>query len=94
MSTITSASLLDELQARGFTPAEDGLRFNLHIGKPDVLSVPRASVRVTLDDNVTYVYVMTGNTVMLWDVRLSHTTPLNVVTAVIDLAIARAFTGP
>jgi len=86
--------LLEELRERGFIPDEDGGDWaDLPIGGTGPLSVPRAKVRVAADDTVTAVYVMTGNGVTLWDVKLSDATPLDVITTVTDLAIARAYTS-
>jgi hypothetical protein len=83
--------LLDELRVRGFTPDEDGGRFDFTI-RDGVLSVPRGAVRVALDDGVVVVYVMSGNGVLLWDARLSDGVPLGVVAAASDLAIAHVVT--
>lgn len=86
-------TLLDELRRRGFTPHESGNDwFELNIGSEGVLSVPRAKVRAEFDDNTTLIYVLTGNGVLLWDVRLSDNTPPGVAATVIDLAIAHAVT--
>ena len=87
-------TVLHELQRRGFFPDPEGRDWaTLHIGKDGVLSVPRGMVRAEWDDSVITVYAMTGNAVVLWDVRLSGNTPLNVITAVIDLAIAHVVTS-
>ena len=83
--------LLDELRVRGFTPDEDGVRFDFTL-RDSVLSVPRGAVRVALDDDVVVVYVMTGNGVLLWDARLSDGVPLTVITGVVDQAIAHVVT--
>lgn len=82
--------LLDELRERGFIPNEgdaDWFDFNF---RDSTLAVPRAKVRVALDDNTVIVYVMTGNGVLLWVVRLSDGTPLSIIASVIDQAIGRA----
>lgn len=91
-------TVLHELQRRGFTPDDEGRDWaDLPIGGAirgggGILSVPRYLVRVQDDDGLTIVYVMTGNGVLLWDVKLSGNTPLNIITAVIDLAIAHVVT--
>ena len=91
--TTATMTLLGELQRRGFTPHDSGEDwFDLPLGGSGVLSMPRAKVRAELDDGDVRVYVFTGNGILLWDARLSHNAPLNVVTAVVDLAIAYAVT--
>jgi hypothetical protein len=83
---VSAAGLLEALRVCGFEPDDSGwFGFTVRDG---VLSVPHGMVRVVLDDNVTLVYVLTGNGVPLWDVRLSDGTPLSVVTGVVDQAIA------
>ena len=83
---MSGAGLLEALRVRGFIPTDDGwLDFTVADG---ALFVPHGRVRVVLDDNVTVIYVLTGNGVLLWDVKLSKSTPLSVVTCVIDQAIA------
>jgi hypothetical protein len=79
--------LLDELRKPGFIPDGGGgwVDFTVRDG---VLSVPYGTVRVVTDDNVVVVCVMTGNGVVLCDVRLSDGTPLSVVMSAIDQAIA------
>jgi hypothetical protein len=88
---VNAAGLLCELQGRGFMPVDCGDRFDLAV-RDGVLCVPRGLVRVALDDNVVAIYVMTGNGVLLWDARLSDRAPLNVITVVIDQAIAHIVT--
>jgi hypothetical protein len=89
-----SMQLLDELQKRGFTPDDSGAPwFDLHIGGNGTLAVPRAKIRAHLDDVMINIYIMTGNGVIEWDARLSHA-PMSVITTVIDLAIASAYTAP
>jgi hypothetical protein len=85
-------TLLDALQERGFMPREEGDWFDL-APRGDVLGVPAWRVRAELDDGTVIVYAMTGNGVVAWDARLSPGTPLQVITAVIDLAVADAVTG-
>jgi hypothetical protein len=80
-----SAGLLEALRVRGFEPDSNGwLDFTVRDG---VLSVPHGRVRVVLDDTDVVVYVLTGNGVLLWDVRLRGA-PLSVVASVVDQAIA------
>jgi hypothetical protein len=84
--------ILDALEARGFMPDEGGAWFDLPVGGHGALSVPRAMVRVELDDTDVIVYVMTGNRIPLWSARMSAA-PGAVVVTVVDLAIAQAATG-
>jgi hypothetical protein len=82
---VSGAGLFEALRVRGFEPDSNGwLTFTVADG---ALFVPHGRVRVVLDDNVTVIYVLTGNGVLLWDVRISEGTPLSVVTGVIDQAI-------
>ena len=73
--------LLEELRVRDFTPGDSGEWFDLAAGCSRV-------VRVVVDDGQVTVHVLSGNGVSFWQVSLSDGTPLSVVTAVIDQAVA------
>ena len=85
-------SLLADLQERGFTPDDgDTLNFDcfdLHIGTPT-----RRRVRVAVDNTEVIVYMLDRFGVVLWHARLLDTAPANIIAAVIDLAIANAYTA-
>ena len=82
---IVPVCLLEVLRVRGFTPDEGGEWFDLPLGG--------RKVRVTFDDNVVAVHVLSANGVSFWQVTLSDGTPRGVIAAVIDLAVTHVVTA-
>lgn len=87
---MTAMTLLDHLRHQGFTPDHDEMaeRYDLDIGTGSPHD--RRKVRVCPLDAEIIIYVMTGNGVVLWHARLTGSTPPDVITAVIDLAVTHA----
>lgn len=82
---IDSMAMLDALQELGFTPHEDGSTFDLAFGD----AYADRMVRVGFDDNQVTIYVLTGNEVGLWDVRLREA-PYALFKLTLDAAVSEA----
>jgi hypothetical protein len=83
-------NLLDSLQERGFIP-DDGGTFNFDCF--DLTVGTQRRVRVAVDDTEVIVYMLDRFGVVLWHARLLDTMPGSIIAAVIDLAIASAYTA-